>query len=281
MYNLRYHIASLAGVFLALALGLILGGLVVGQGTLGDQQGALVEGLRKEFASLRTENQALSDQNELLSEYATMMTDDWVAGRLSDKAIVVLTSSGRSDELKASTKAIEGAGGTVVTVTVSEAGLDLGGSQVASIVASVTGEPGGSKEKTAALLVAEWTSVGVPRPLTDALVEADVLKVDGLTQDVAVSATVDVAAPENEPSAAALAIARAFADTNLPAVAGQTPLGDSGLAVAGASVGVSAFDTLGTDVGRYTLVALLSGVAQGYYGVGDGATAPFPPLPEP
>ena len=31
MYNLRYHIASLAGVFLALALGLILGGLVVSQ----------------------------------------------------------------------------------------------------------------------------------------------------------------------------------------------------------------------------------------------------------
>ena len=281
MYNLRYHIASLAGVFLALALGLILGGLVVGQGTLGEQQGALVEGLRKEFVTLRAENKALTSQNQVLSDYAKLMTDEWVAGRLAGKAIAVLTSSGRSDGLKASTEAIEAAGGTVVTVTVPEAGLDLSSSEVASIVTSATGEPGGSKEKTAALLVAEWTDGGVSRPLTDALIEAEVLKIDGLGADVAVSAVVDIAAPESEPDAAALAIALAFQQAGLSAVAGQTPLRDTGVAKAGASAGISALDTLGTDVGRYTLVALLTGAAPGYYGLGDTATAQFPPLPQP
>ena len=43
MYNIRYHIASLVAVFLALALGLVLGGLVVQQGTFSKQQKALVE----------------------------------------------------------------------------------------------------------------------------------------------------------------------------------------------------------------------------------------------
>ena len=38
MYNIRYHIASLVAVFLALALGLVLGGLVVRQGGFDKQQ---------------------------------------------------------------------------------------------------------------------------------------------------------------------------------------------------------------------------------------------------
>jgi len=44
---------------------------------------------------------------------------------------------------------------------------------------------------------------------------------------------------------------------------------------------MSALDTLGTDIGAYTLVALLSGATPGYYGQGEAATAAYPPLPQP
>lgn len=281
MYNLRYHIASLAGVFLALALGLILGGLVVGQGTMEQQQGALVEGLRKEFTTLRAENQRLEAQNDLLSGYTVMMTDGWTANRLSGKNTVVLTSAGRSDGLKATTEAIEGAGGTVVTVMLSEAGLDLSDADVASAVASATGEAAPSLEKVAAALKTEWTSGGAPRPLTDALADADVIEVEGLTADTVLSAVVNLAAPDAEPDQFALEISRAFSDGGLPAVGGQTPVRDTGVAAASAALGLSALDTLGSDIGRYTVVALLSGATPGYYGEGDGADAPYPPLPSP
>ena len=281
MYNLRYHIASLVGVFLALAIGLVLGGLVVGQGTLESQQASLVEGLRKEFATLRTENQMLSTQNDVLSEYSKMMTDSWVAGRLNGRSTVLLTNAGRSDGLKASTEAIRAAGGTVVTVTLGEDGLDLASSEIQSIVASATGEPAGSAEKTAAVLQAEWTSTGDVRPLSDALVEAGILDIEGLSSGTAASGIVDLAAPDAEPDEAALAIARSFADEGLPAVGGQTLLRDTGVAVASASAGMSALDTLGTDIGAYTLVALLSGATPGYYGQGEAATAAYPQLPQP
>lgn len=279
MYNLRYHIASLVGVFLALALGLVLGGLVVGQGTLESQQAGLVEGLRKEFATLRTENQTLTKQNDVLSGYSKMMTDGWVAGRLAGRSIVVMTSSGRSDGLKASTDDIQAAGGTVVTVTLKETGLDLAAPEVQSIVTSATGEPAGSAEKTAALLEAEWTRAGGSRPLTDALVAAGVLAVDGFTASTAASGIVNLAAPDAKPDQAGLTIARSFADAGIAAVGGQTPARDTGVAVASAAAGMSALDTLGTDIGTYTLVALLSGAAPGYYGQGDAATAEYPPLP--
>ena len=281
MYNLRYHIASLVGVFLALALGLVLGGLVVGQGTMEQQQGALVEGLRKEFTTLRAENQKLSDQNELLKTYSAMMTEGWTADRLAGRTTVIIANSGRSDGLKAATEAIEGANGTVVTVTMSATGLDLSDADLASAVASATGETEPSAEKIAEALRIEWTSGGAPRPLTDALVEAEVLEVNGLTADVAASSIVDLAGPDNAPDEFALAIARAFSAAGLPAVGGQTPVRDTGVAAASAAAGLSALDTLGTDVGRYTVVALLTGASPGYYGEGDGAVAPFPPLPEP
>jgi hypothetical protein len=61
----------------------------------------------------------------------------------------------------------------------------------------------------------------------------------------------------------------------------QTTSRDTGVARASAAAGLSAFDTLGTDVGRYTLVALLTGATPGYYGTGEGTAALFPVPPTP
>ena len=52
MYNLRYHIASLVAVFLALAVGLLLGTVVVERGELDraadDARGGPADGLRRD-----------------------------------------------------------------------------------------------------------------------------------------------------------------------------------------------------------------------------------------
>lgn len=281
MYNLRYHIASLVGVFLALALGLILGGLVVQSGTVDRQQDALVTGLRKEFADLRTENRELSDENEQLSAYSEAMTDAWTAGRLSGKATGILTNAGRSDGLKDSTEAVEEAGGTAVVILLPEAGIDLGDPELASLVASVTAGVEPSAATLGEVLRSEWSTPGAPRPLTDALAAAGLVTVEGLDGDGSIDGVVNIAAPEGEPDATAIAIARAFADAGSPALGAQTTSRDTGVARASAAAGLSAFDTLGTDVGRYTLVALLTGATPGYYGTGEGTAALFPVPPAP
>jgi len=199
MYNLRYHIASLVGVFLALALGLVLGGLVVGRGTLDRQQEGLVGGLRREFATLRTENADLTEQNEVLRAFATQMTDDWVTDRLVGRTVVVMGNSGREDGRRAA-------------------------------------------------------------------------------QDAIASAVVDLAAPDGEADPVAIGVAAAFPD-DAPAMGAQTPSRDTGVAIAADAAGIAGFDTLGTEVGRFTLVALLSGAERGLYGLLDGAQAPFPAIP--
>ncbi len=280
MYNLRYHIASLVAVFLALALGLILGGLVVQRGTVDRQQGALVEGLRKEFKDLRTENDDLSASNELLSAHSAAMTEAWSADRLVGKTIVVLTGSGRNDGLGAAQDAIKSAGGAVVTVTMLKSDLGLDDEGLRSLVASGDAKTTELVSSVAASLAAEWSAPAQQRPVTDALVEAGAISVKGLDPGVAVAGLVDIASIGTSADPVALAIASAMSANDVVAMGAQTLSRDTGVAASADERGLAAFDTLGSPVGDYTLVALLTGAKSGYYGVGDGVEAPFPAVPE-
>ncbi len=276
MYNLRYHIASLVGVFLALALGLVLGGLVVQSGGLESQQDALVEGLRKEFTSLRSENADLTEQNDLLSAFSADMTDLWVEDRMKGETVVVVVSGGRSDGLGATVAGIESAGGAAVVVTLNEQDLGLADEELRSSITSTTGDLVAVQESVVASLAAEWSEPRADRPVTEALTEADVIAIDGLTAEVAGQGLVTIAAREKQPDAAGLALAGAFTDLGLPGIGAQTTTAGNGLAARAVENGLAAFDTLGTDVGRYTLVALFSGAESAYYGLADQAVALFP-----
>lgn len=275
MYNLRYHIASLVGVFLALALGLVLGGLVVERGTVERQQGAMVEGLQAEYKTLRAENRELSEQNQLMTAYAALITDGWSAGRLTGRTFIVLTNTGREAGVTDVAKAIESAGGAIATVTMLRPELGLDDEDTRAMVASLAADAANPLESIAASLVAEWTGPRKDRPLTEALIEADVLSVEGLEPGAMAAGLVDVARNDGAADAAGIALAKAFSSVG-PSVAGQPVSDDTGVAAAARSAGVSAFDTLGTDVGRYTLVALMTGASPGYYGTAAGADGLFP-----
>lgn len=56
MFDLRYHIASLVAVFLALGLGILIGFVAVGDDALVKEQKYLIDGLENEFHSLREKN---------------------------------------------------------------------------------------------------------------------------------------------------------------------------------------------------------------------------------
>lgn len=279
MYNLRYHIASLAAVFLALAMGLVLGGLAVGRGALDNQQQSLVEGLRKEFSALRTQNADLSAANEMLSEFARQSNDAWARGRLQGKSMMILAGSGRTDGVQAAQRDLEDAGATVVTVTLIKPGFGLDDAAVRARVESLTGTRQDLAASVAASLAAEWRAGIDGRPLTDLLLAEGVISASGIDDGVTVFGVLDLASIDGEHDPSALAVARAFADAGGTAVGAQTTNAGTGVAAAAADAGLSAFDTLGTQVGRFTLVALFSGGEPGYYGYAAGTKAPFPPIP--
>lgn len=281
MFNVRYHIASLVAVFLALALGLVLGGLVVQQGTLDGQQDALVQGLRDEFDAIRTENSELKAENEELAAFSTDAVDQWVEGRLEGRTVVVLVNSGREDGMRAASDAIADAGGQAATVTMLKPGFGLDDAELRSLVESMTGATGDPLASLTASLAAEWATPAANRPMTELLVSQDVLSIDGLPEAAAVSGIVDIASPEGASDPAAVMLAVDIDDSGLPAVGAQTPGTDTGKAAAAADEGIAGLDGLGTVVGRYSLVALLSGAEPGYFGPVSAAQAAYPPLVAP
>jgi hypothetical protein len=278
MYNLRYHIASLVSVFLALALGLVLGGLIVEQGGFSEQPKAIVESLRKEFADLRDENATLSDENEQLSSLSGGFVDVWSEDRLSERAIVVVSNAGRGDGLSAARQAIEEAGGRAVVVTLLKPRFGLDDQELAASVTSLAPDPEQADQSLANALAAEWYAPAEDRPLTAALVDAGVITVTGLEAQTSVSGLVDLAAPEGKADEAGLLLGKALIDLGAAATAAQTPRSDTTLATSAVEQGLSAFDTLGTEVGRYTLVALMTGADPGFYGTASTADALFPPV---
>ena len=281
MYNVKYHIASLVAVFLALALGLVLGGLVVRQGGFDKQQSAIVSGLQKDFDKLKKQNTVLKNDLALEENYSAQMTSNWIPGRLKGRSVLVITTATKDAAGDAAIAAIKEAGGNPAVVTMSKPQFGLADKTVAAAVRSVVGSSTDLNTSVASALASEWSQPDVARPVTDALQGAKVITVTGLSASMGATQVVDVAAFDGKPDALALDVAQAYAAAGRFALGAQMPVPNTGVAAAAAARRLSAFDTLGTNAGRFTLVALLSGGQQGYYSVDSNATAKFPPVPVP
>jgi hypothetical protein len=281
VYNIRYHIASLVAVFLALALGLVLGGLVVRQGGFDKQQSAIVSGLQKDFNSIKKQNNALKGDLAFEKSYSKQMTDSWIAGRLAGRTVLVIKSTAKGSAGDSAVAAVKDAGGSPAVVTMIKPQFGISSSKVADAVRSVLGSTTDLKTGVASTLASEWSQPDVARPLTEALQKAGAIAVTGLPSSTSATQVIDVAAFDGKPDLLALDIAQAYAAAGHYALGAQTPTPDTGVAAAAAARKLSAFDTLGTNAGRFTLVALLTGGEQGFYSVDSNATAQFPPVPVP
>lgn len=117
MITPRHHAISLAAVFLALAIGVVLG-----SGLLSD---SLLSGLRAEKRDLHSQIDALQDRQNALNEklgtandFDTQMAGRIVRDELADKAVVVFrTPDAADDDVDAVVRIVAQAGG-VVTGTI-------------------------------------------------------------------------------------------------------------------------------------------------------------------
>ena len=279
MYNLRYHLASLVAVFLALSVGLLLGTIVVERGMLDRQREAIVRSLEQEFESLDTENDELRAALTASEGLAGSLLSAAVEGVLADRTVLVIANTGRAEGLADVTGAIEGAGGTPVTILLAQPGLGLDDPTVAAAVTGILG-PGDARDlvsRTAAALFAEWGSPVQARPLTDVLTEAGVLRVDeAFGMQESAYAAVTIAQFDGAPDEGGLALASGFAQAGRPACGAQTQANEVGVAAAAAEAGLSAVDHVGTPEGTYSLAWVLGGQATGHFGVDENADAPWP-----
>lgn len=124
MIDLKYHIASIVAVFLALGLGVIIGSTIVGDDLLVEQQQKMIERLEEQFYGLKDrENELLADNNyqeQLISNYenySQALLPSVVSGRLQDRKVAVIVT-GDSEIPAGMINALSMAGAQVVSKTV-------------------------------------------------------------------------------------------------------------------------------------------------------------------
>ncbi|MFZ5596605.1 MAG: copper transporter [Bacillota bacterium] len=99
--NLKYHIASLAAVFLALGLGVLIGGAVPGDGVLVDEQQRITGKLEIQIEKLRQKNDILQSRidtlesdNNIMGQFERQVLPVLVSGRLNGHSIGIIDTGG-------------------------------------------------------------------------------------------------------------------------------------------------------------------------------------------
>ncbi|MDP2210772.1 MAG: copper transporter [Candidatus Aquicultor sp.] len=121
MFDMRYHIASLVAVFIALAIGILLGTVIDDKGMLLQQQQSLVKRIETNFNTLRDENRTLKVELDEEKKLTSGVYPLSIMGRLDGQNVVVLATSKKQNEmLSVVVDGLSLAGATVGTVKVKE-----------------------------------------------------------------------------------------------------------------------------------------------------------------
>lgn len=119
MLTWRYHLLSLAAVFLALALGVLIGISLSDSGTVNTGQSGLVSNIQHDLDNLRNQNNALSQERGINLRYQEDSFPYLVGSQLQGKRIAIVASDGAGGDIQRTlASAIHGAGGQVMSTTV-------------------------------------------------------------------------------------------------------------------------------------------------------------------
>lgn len=281
MLDLRYHVASLTAVFLALILGIVVGVGISGRGFVDKSERrnfeSRIERLQARVDDLTAQNDGLRAQGVAAQTFIADAYPALMHGRLRGKRIALIVLGGGGGSTRGH-----------VTTTLDDAGATLARYRAVK-------EPLARNAVTTALrhvkgfrrlpdigreLGQEWVTGG-KTPVADALAATLVEEERG-----GGAAPVDgvVVVQSTEPDDAATkrfldGLYEGLASAGVPAVAveqsGATPSTVATFSVAG---GFSTVDDVETAPGRLALALLLGGAQMGDYGVKASAADPLPEI---
>jgi hypothetical protein len=294
VFDLRYHVASLAAVFLALIIGILVGVGLSGQGFVTDSEREKLEGdkaqLESQLEAERNRADALERGQQAGADFAEDAYPVLMADRLTGKRIslVVVGSLGDSDVVSDVRDAIRDAGGRVARTYAFRVPLEPAAVQETlrgrSELAGYVGRD--HLDDLGRDIGRELVEQG-PTPLLDVLADQMVEERIG-PSDIGADGVVVVrtAPPQMGPTADFVnGLYGGVATAGVPAIGAETS-GALPSAVPAFSRGhLSTVDDVDSPSGRLALVLLLAGAEPGHYGrqedtAADGLLPPIAQLPD-
>jgi hypothetical protein len=299
MFDFRYHLVSLAAVFIALAVGILLGAAISGK--LGDAENALMKDRVKSMSDQLTQERARSDIIERRSEAAQeLLTDAYpalMANRLEGKGFAVLflgpvDGGVRSALERALADADAGSPVRLVAldtpVDPQELDSALQGDELLAQYAEGGDDFGALGEALGSDLI-EGDGTPLWTALSSRLIEersgTTSIPVDGVIvvqtwHEPDSQGDVDQQSRTRATESLFEGLMRGLENSSLPIVGVQTTGAEADLALF-RQQGVSSVDDVDTLAGRLALALLLQGAQPGHYGVKDSATDGVTPPIEP
>ena len=291
MFDLRYHVASLTAVFVALVIGILVGVGLSGKGFVNDAERSnlndRIAGLQHERDAAKQSLESAARGAQALKGFADATYPVVVPGRLDGKKVAVLfvgpVNQGVAFNVQ---RAVGDAGGNVVRTRSLSVPLDTAAVQEAlRLDPAFRSFLGAENLPRLGNALALELAAGGKTPLWDALGRIIVQEREGASTPPADAVVVVRSAkPQQGRTKAFLAgLYGGLARSGEPAV-GTEASGASPTAIpAFALAGLSTVDSVDTSAGRLGLVLLLGGAEPGSYGVRepakDGVLPPIPPAP--
>jgi Copper transport outer membrane protein, MctB len=288
MFDLRYHVASLAAVFLALVIGILVGVGISDRGYVDKGYRGLLEQriakLQSDLNDARRQADDLSAQQEATQAFVADTYPELMANRLRGKSIALVFLGPTDAHVRASLEqalADAGAGGWV-RVRALKLPLDI-----RQIDNTLAGEPalaryiGGSRLPTLGKGLAEELASGGRAPLWTTLAEQIVAERTGSERRPADGVVVvRTAGKQYDGTASFLAgFYKGLIAAPVPVVGVETTDASQSAVTSFQRNGISSVDDVDEQIGRFALTLLLDGAKAGHYGVKPSAKdGVLPPL---
>jgi hypothetical protein len=292
MFDLRYHVASLAAVFLALVIGILVGVGISDRGLVDRTNNHL---LRERVASLEKQlsdsAQKPTDRDREQQAAETFVSETYpalVRNRLHDKQIAVLyVGTPKKGIREAVNSALNDAAAQQLRLRSLNVPID-----VQQFDTALTGQPaaagllGKSNVESLGSALGDELMGGGDTPLWDSLTTGTALvaeRAGGMKAPADGVVVIRGVTPQKgATSRFLLGLYSGLASAGKPAVGvEQTDAAPSAIKIFSQS-GLSTVDDLDTPIGKLGLVLLLAGQPAGHYGVKVSASdGPLPPMPTP
>jgi Copper transport outer membrane protein, MctB len=287
VFDLRYHVASLAAVFLALIIGILVGVGITSETSLSESDRALLEDqiarLGRERDTARADVDLLRRQQTASAEYIERSYPVVMDGRLRGVRVALLFIGQADPELQgAVTQTLEHAGGPGL-VRMRALLLPV---EPEAITGPVEGDDGATPaiDEVGRRLGRELVRGG-ETPTWDALAEVIVEgSLGGMGEEADAVVVAHTARINEAPTARFVSGLYAGLDVSgVPAVGIERTTEQPSRIAVYRGAGLSTIDSVDTALGRVALAELLRGGTEGHYGLkptaDDGAVPQLEPLP--
>ena len=288
MFDLRYHVASLAAVFLALVIGILVGVGISDRGYVDRAQRGLLEQriakLQSDLSDARQHADNLSAQQRATQAFVTDTYPELMANRLRGKSIALVFLGPVDAQIQASLEQALADAAASGWVRVRALRLPL---DIRQIDKTLAGEPalaryvGGARLPALGKRLAEEFALGGRAPLWTTLAEQIVAERTGSERRPADGVVVvRTAGKQYDGTASFLAgFYSGLIAAPVPVVGVETTNASQSAVTSFQRNGISSVDDVDEEIGRFALTLLLDGAKAGHYGVKPSAKdGVLPPL---